>query len=289
MSTAPKMKPAKGASIPQSAATDVHGESQTRPADLDARATRNAKAERARYALEAAGFSIAPDNVELGQNLFIACKYPMSRSALGSGEQASQSNSEERLQRVAAHGRHSIERARRSLKKAGLKIKPFLLGGQVWISFRDDPSHGSHSPGEAALQPIEERRSFTGKQVSPGILRFVQRGGHLVTEQCGDTETCIANTYRRLFPYMGEAKTIVRSRGGKITANDLQRNFKNTDFVKALDTDDWNTLIDEFRKKRPAGCRNLMIGLLARRTGKSIATVDKYTKPSRNRQKAPNQ
>jgi hypothetical protein len=121
--------------------------------------------------------------------------------------------------------------------------------------------------------------------VSETALRFIHRGKNLVAKQCDDMEAAIAHTYTLLISHMEQAQSIVRASRGKITATELKSNFKNTYFVKALDMADWELLIEEFRKKRPAGCRNLTLGVLARRTGKSIATVDKYTKPSRTRKK----
>jgi hypothetical protein len=116
-------------------------------------------------------------------------------------------------------------------------------------------------------------------------LEFLQRGGSLVAKPRGDMERAIADTYKLLLPCMKEAQSIVRSSRGKITASGLKRKFKNTDFVKALDMSDWKLLIEEFSEKRPAGCRNLLLGVLARRTGKSSSTVATYTRPGRKRKK----
>jgi hypothetical protein len=92
-------------------------------------------------------------------------------------------------------------------------------------------------------------------------------------------ETAVANTHEDFIPYMGQVKRIVRSRRGKVAVTELRRRFKNTDFVKALDSADWKILIEEFSRKRSAGPGNLTIALLARRTGLSNETVATYTRP----------
>jgi hypothetical protein len=138
------------------------------------------------------------------------------------------------------------------------------------------------STGELAESAETLRPSH---RLSEVVLQFTRRGKSLLVKPCANMEVAIANTYKVLLSYMAEAKSIVRSTERDITAGELKSNFKNTPFAEALDMDDWNLLIREFRQKRPAGCRNLMIGVLARRTGKSLATVDTYTKPGRKRKK----
>jgi hypothetical protein len=124
-----------------------------------------------------------------------------------------------------------------------------------------------------------------GKVEAPQPLRFVRRGNDLVAKHCNDMEKAIGDSYSRLLPHMNEAQSIVRSNKG-ITASELESRFKNTYFAKALNMDDWQLLIEEFGKKRPVGCRNLMLGVLSRRTGKSVETVATYTRPGRKRTKS---
>jgi hypothetical protein len=138
------------------------------------------------------------------------------------------------------------------------------------------------STGELAASAETLRPSPEGSEAT---LQFVRHGKNLLAESSGDMEAAIAHTYKLFLPHMNTAKTIVRSRRGKITASNLKSSFRSTDFGKALDTSDWELLIDEFNQKRPAGCRNLLLALLARRTGKSVATVATYTKPGRKRKK----
>jgi len=141
------------------------------------------------------------------------------------------------------------------------------------------------STGELAASIETLRPSPEGCEA---ILQFRRTGKTLLAEPCGDMEAAIAHTYKLFLPHMKNAQTIVRSKRG-ITVSDLKSSFKNTDFGKALDISDWGLLIEEFSKKRPAGCRNLLLGVLARRTGKRISTVEKYTKPSRKRKKRAHQ
>jgi hypothetical protein len=124
---------------------------------------------------------------------------------------------------------------------------------------------------------------------SPTLLRFVRRGRTLIAETCGDMESAINETYKVLLPFVGQVKSIVRASGAELTVKDLQSEFKSTYFARALEQDDWDLLIEEFRRKRSAGQRNLTVALLSRRTGRSLATVETYTRPGRKRKKTAHQ
>jgi hypothetical protein len=94
-------------------------------------------------------------------------------------------------------------------------------------------------------------------------------------------QSAVAHTYDVLIVQMALAKSIVRSHGGRITVDDLKTKFHNRLLSDAQNEEDWQLLIDEFSRRRSTGDRNLTIGLLAKRTGLSNATVDTYTKRSR--------
>jgi hypothetical protein len=274
----------------KSSSASVGGETQTPPTFADAaRVARTAKAQRARRVLQAAGFSCLAKDIELGHNLFIGFESPPSRPT-EDPVASFDSSSRQKRRKVEEQ---SIERARRSLKRAGLDVEPIPIAGRFYVAFRDEvladkTVNDSPADSEALLPNIKEIVSLNRITVAPNVLRFVRRGSDLVAEPCRDMETVIANTYKVLLLHMGECRSIVRSRGGKITASSLKSNFKNTYFVKALDMSDWNLLIDELSKKRSAGDRNLTVALLSRRTGKRIATVETYTRPGRKRKKTAN-
>lgn len=142
----------------------------------------------------------------------------------------------------------------------------------------------SENPGQAGgedgtgSQPISDSTSPT--------LRFRRRGDQIVVEPSGDKKTAIANTYKILSPLAAEVRSIVRSRVEKITVKELRKYFADTVLKDALLEGDWQLFIDEFTSKCPPGIRNILIGVLSRRTGLSLQSVSTYLKASKRRKKA---
>jgi hypothetical protein len=177
---------------------------------------------------------------------------------------------------------------RQWLESEGVKVaaRPVLDGETLliplWDSGKDCVAEIDRSDSGNADGQKHEVAAGNSRE----LLQFMSRGDEIVVASCNDMETAVANTHEDFIPYMGQVKSIVRSRRGKVTVTELRRRFKNTYFVKALDSEDWKILIEEVSRKRSAGPGNLTIALLARRTGLSNETVATYTRPSRKRKKA---
>ncbi|PWT92226.1 MAG: hypothetical protein C5B55_06775 [Blastocatellia bacterium] len=141
---------------------------------------------------------------------------------------------------------------------------------------------------ESAKSEIVKRFQSTQAQrvaaSAKPMLQFLRRGNEIVTESCVDMQDAVANACHELIPLMRDVRSIVRAKAKpSITVSELQLEFKGTILADATNTADWELFIEEFREKRAAGIRNVVIGLLARRTGLRVATVDTYTKLSNKR------
>ena len=176
---------------------------------------------------------------------------------------------------------------RQWLESEGVKVatRPVLDGETLliplWNSGKDFLAKIDRSDsGNADGQKHEVAAGNSRK-----LLQFMSRGDEIVVVPCDDMESAIANTCEDFIPFMGQIKSIVRSRGKAVTVPDMRKRFKNTHLARALNAKDWQILIEEFSQKRPAGLKNLTVALLARRTGLSNDTVKTYTKPSRRRKR----
>lgn len=172
--------------------------------------------------------------------------------------------------------------AHRCLLAEGIKVavKPVwdknTLLVALWKSGRADTGEVRHANPSRA-----DKKRRDGVADPRRLLRFIPRGDQITVASCDDMRSRIANTFEHFMPYMLQVRSIVRSHGGPVSGEILRKKFKDTRFVKALSASDWDLLIEEFSKRRPAGLRNLTVALLARRTGLSNQTVATYAKPSK--------
>jgi hypothetical protein len=131
------------------------------------------------------------------------------------------------------------------------------------------PPEGAHAPQPDAL---------------PDKLRFIRRGDKTMVEGSNNLRPLVYGTYKELLPEIVQVKSVVRSKKG-ITSSELREQFNKTELYKAADDEDWQIFIDELSQKRPAGNGNLVIALLARKTGLGNDTVATYVKPSKQGRK----
>jgi hypothetical protein len=151
--------------------------------------------------------------------------------------------------------------------------------------------------GNAAEVPSKTGsvRSNLGEELLEKQIIFDPSDDGWTTAQPGFSQVALLNSYESIAQTLRLVRIAVGQTKGNITAEALRERFRDSDLYRAAGPNDWGNFIDDFTPNPKLkhgklgssmpGVRTVALRFLARTSGLSRATIEKYCSEARKQQK----